>query len=104
MKRSTLALVVLLLVVTGLAGGLFARALDGFDVGWWHISGGGGRSICTNWALDGSIGMPLAGVAGSTQYQLAAGFWYGLGMPEPVLPTPTLHLPFSVYLPVLVRQ
>jgi hypothetical protein len=103
MKRAALALGVLLILATGLSAGL-ARALDGFDLGWWHIAGGGGRSTSTNWAVEGSMGLPLAGTTGNAQYQLASGFWYGVGMPGPILPTPTLHLPFRVYLPVLVRQ
>jgi len=104
MKHAALTAVVLLLLAMGLPGGAVGRALGDFELGWWHLCGGGGRATATNYALAGSIGLPLAGTARSAQYQLAAGFWHGVGMPGPVLPTPTLYLPFAVYLPVLVRQ
>jgi len=104
MTRAALTLLVSLLLVVGLSGSVFARALESFHLGWWHISGGGGRATSTNWALEGNLGLPVAGVVGSAEYALASGFWYGLGMPGPVVPTPTLYLPFRAYLPALLRQ
>jgi hypothetical protein len=74
MRRLTisLALVVLLLAMTW-----SARAVDGFDLSWWTVDGGGGSATGDTYTLTGTAGQPDAGALTSGQYTLGGGFWGG---------------------------
>jgi hypothetical protein len=63
-------------------------AMDGFDLGWHVIAGGGGPSSSADYALDGSAGQPAAGTLSGGDYTLGGGFWGG-GAAEVTPTTPT---------------
>jgi hypothetical protein len=93
-----------------LGASVLVHAAANFDL-WWHvIAGGGGRSASSSYAIQGSIGQPVAGSAGSSSYRVGAGFWPSGAAAAPtatrtatVGPPPTLA-PYRLHLPVIVRQ
>ena len=74
MKKTTLLLAVAaVLLVTSLA-----LALDGYDLSWWTVDGGGASySTDGSYALGGTAGQPDAGLMEGEGYSLAGGFWPG---------------------------
>ncbi|HNS50213.1 MAG TPA: hypothetical protein PKO09_03440 [Anaerolineae bacterium] len=92
MKKTTLLLAVAaLLLVTSLA-----LALDGYDLSWWTVDGGGASySTGGGYALGGTAGQPDAGLMEGGGYSLAGGFWPGgSAAPEPR---------YLIYLPLGMR-
>jgi CSLREA domain-containing protein len=90
-----------LLIMTGglvavwlLVAGALAASLDGFDLGWHVIAGGGGHASSADYVLDSSVGQPAAGTLSSADYRLGAGFWPGIGAESPT-PTPTGSPPWT---------
>ncbi len=73
--RKHLLLIGLLLLSTFLVLGGWALANGGYDLSWHAIAGGGGHSSSSHYALDGSIGQPVAVTSGGGNYTLCAGFW-----------------------------
>lgn len=55
-----------------------AQSTPGFDISWWDISNGGGRSTGGSFTLTGTIGQP-DGNATSTggDFKLTGGFLHG---------------------------
>jgi len=53
-----------------------ALAVDGFDLSWHTLSGGGGRAIGGPYTLESAVVQP-AGVAAAGVYELQSGFLYG---------------------------
>jgi hypothetical protein len=70
-------------------------AQGGYDLSWWTVDGGGGRSASTGegYRLEGTIGQPDAGRLTGTGYNLDGGFWAGGGA-----------FVYQVYLPLLLRS
>ena len=82
MRRRTifLALLLLLLVVSLLRvqpGNWTARALNGYDLSWWTVDGGGGAAEGGPYTLTGTAGQPDAGVLSGGTYILGGGLWGG---------------------------
>ena len=90
-KRVLLLLLAALLLffTMAMAGG------SGIDLSWHHLPGGGGHIVAGNYALDYSVGIPLAGQARSDGLTLCAGFWCTQGPPQ---------LDRHLYLPAIARQ
>jgi hypothetical protein len=67
------------------------------SVGRWAIGGGGGHAENGGYALDGTVGQAVAGVAGSAPYGLCAGLWCGVG---------AMALPggYCIYVPLVMRN
>jgi hypothetical protein len=61
-----LALVCLILMAAGLS--------DGFDIGWYAFTGGGGHAVAGNYTLDSAIGQPVVGTIANSTIQICAGF------------------------------
>jgi uncharacterized membrane protein len=58
-----------------------ALAANGYQISWWTVDGGGGRSAGAGYALNGSLGQPDAGpTLSGGNYRLAGGFWSGGGV------------------------
>ena len=66
-----------LVLVLSLSGVLLAGAAGGYDVPWHVLGGGGGSSSGGDYALDGTLGQPVAGRVVSTAYALESGYWTG---------------------------
>lgn len=95
MKRNWMILTALLASL--LLTGIVVAAPSSHSVEWWVVGGGGGSGAADNITLDGTFGQAMAGVDGSSDYVVCAGFWYGLGScGEPP--------GFSVYLPIVLRN
>jgi hypothetical protein len=68
-----------------------ALAVNGYDLSWWTVDGGGATfSTGGGYELGGTIGQPDAGVLSGGGYTLVGGFWGG-GAPAP--PGHKLYLP-----------
>ncbi len=67
-----------------------ALAVNGYDLSWHVISGGGGHAEGGTFSLDGGVIQP-AGAIGGGDYELQSGFWYGISAETP-LATPTVTL------------
>ena len=95
-KGASLVILVAAVAVLMLAG--VALANGSYDIPWWVIGGGGGHSEAGSYALDGTIGQPVVGVATDTGYELCSGFWCGVAAPAPPPPT------HKVFLPIIMKH
>jgi len=88
--RLWVALLLLAGVVTcaTLSTGL-AQAINGYDLSWNTVDGGGGTSSGGSYELSGTIGQPDAGALSGGGYTLLGGFWGGLLTPPSPTPTAT---------------
>ena len=68
-----------------------ALAIDGYDLSWDVIGGGGGHSEAAPYALDGTIGQAVAGPVSSASYDLCSGYWCGGAAGN------------NIYLPLIMR-
>ena len=94
MNKPRLCVITGILAVTLLATAAVAASLDGFDLRWHAITGGGGRSSSASYVVHGSAGQPAVGVMGSASYRLGAGFWHGVtGAVAPGTPSATRTSP-----------
>ena len=75
-------------LLCGLVVAGFVWANSTPDINWWVIGGGGGHAEAGIYALDATIGQPVAGKAADTGYELCSGFWCGMVEAAPPL-TPT---------------
>ena len=83
-----------ILVLTLLATAAVAASLDGFDLRWHAITGGGGRSSSAGYVVHGSAGQAAVGALSSASYRLGAGFWHGVtGAVAPGTPSATRTSP-----------
>jgi hypothetical protein len=55
----------------------FAKSSGTYELSWYTIDGGGGRSIGGPYALTGTIGQPDAAYSAGDNYELLGGFWPG---------------------------
>jgi hypothetical protein len=115
-KRVLSVLLVVGILLMGLTGTVLRSASDDFRIDWSVIAGGGGRSVSTDFHVNGSIGQSMAGppVAEGGNYRVEGGYW-GLRMatatPTPVstptatpiaTPIPPDH--WHLYLPVVKQE
>ncbi|MFZ6027672.1 MAG: hypothetical protein ACOYYS_08160 [Chloroflexota bacterium] len=79
-----------------LAGARVAYAeLSAYELSWWTVDGGGGRSSGTGYMLDGTAGQADAGTLSGGTYTLEGGFWGG-GSPA----APPAN---RIYAPLVIR-
>ena len=69
--RACLGLVAASAAVTALAD---VASSTNYRIRWDTVDGGGGRSMSASYTLDDSVAVVAAGMSGSTNYQLSAGF------------------------------
>ena len=81
MKMSKIIPLIFLLLL--LAGVVLAG--DGlYELAWWTVDGGGGRSSSAIYTVTGTIGQPEAGgFSGDGVYIVSGGFWGAAGAPAP---------------------
>jgi hypothetical protein len=88
--------VLLLLISVALAqssDGVSARISTGYDLSWWTVDGGGGKTSDDGYILMGTIGQLDAGpVLSSGGYTLIGGFW------------PGALTQYRIYLPVVLKN
>lgn len=84
------AVIVVLAALLLLAG--VALAVDGYDLSWYVIGGGGGHSEAAPYALDGTVGQAVAGPVSSAPYDLCSGYWCGGAAGN------------NIYLPLIMRN
>jgi hypothetical protein len=53
-------------------------AADEFEISWFTIDGGGGKSTGGQFELQGTIGQPDAGKLTGGNFELTGGFWFAL--------------------------
>jgi hypothetical protein len=70
MFRSTVWVLLLVMLAVSAAGGQY-------ELSWYTIDGGGGRSTSGPYALTGTIGQPDAAWSRGGGYELLGGFWPG---------------------------
>ena len=75
-----------------------AAALNGFDLSWHVLPGGGGQSTGGGLAVSGSVGQPIVGSSAGGGFGVTGGFWtFGGAAPpgptETLPPGPTATLP-----------
>ena len=87
-----IAVVLVALALVSLVFGARSQADDGYDLSWFTVDGGGGKSSGGEYALSGTVGQFDAGafMAGG-EYSLVGGFWSG-----------TTGL-YPLYLPLVLR-
>jgi hypothetical protein len=56
------------------------------------LTGGGGPSSSTQYAVNVTVGQTVVGASSSANYKVGLGYWYGAG------------IPYQVYLPVVLRN
>lgn len=61
-----------------------------YNLDWFTLDGGGGTSAGGNYTLSGAIGQPDAGAMSGGNFTLEGGFWPGLTVPIPEVPTTLL--------------
>jgi len=66
-----------------------AQAINGYDLSWNTVDGGGGTSSGGSYELSGTIGQPDARALSGGGYTLLGGFWGGLLAPPSPTPTAT---------------
>jgi hypothetical protein len=78
MKRIKLILILmaclLLITTTGLAMGS-----TNYTLNWYHpLTGSGGPSTSTHYAINVTVGQSVTGPSTSTNYKMGLGYWAGL--------------------------
>ena len=58
---------------------------------WSVLGGGGGHAEAAPYALDGTLGQPIVGLATASSLDLCAGYWCGAP-------------PYRIYLPLLLKN
>ena len=66
--------ILVILVVLGL---IISSSWGQYEINWYTIDGGGGRSIGGPYTLTGTIGQPDAAYSKGGNYELLGGFWPG---------------------------
>jgi hypothetical protein len=95
MKALSLALGVLLLLVSVVGAHAQTGSSAGYDLTWWTVDGGGGTCTTGSYSLTGTIGQSDTGAMNGGDYTLAGGFWGGDTAPS---------AKYKLYLPLVLRQ
>jgi hypothetical protein len=76
LRHSTLnrQVILLMLFVLGL---IVSTSLGQYELSWYTIDGGGGRSTGGLYTLTGTIGQPDAAYSSGGNFELLGGFWPG---------------------------
>ena len=79
-KRKVLRLVIGFLCCLLLGGMALAISSDNYRIDWDVIAGGGGRASSTSHTMRSTIGQTAIGPSSSANFQLGAGYLYGVGV------------------------
>lgn len=75
-----------------LLSGIVALALNGYELNWYVIGGGGSAVTGGGYTMDSTVGQPVVGSASGGSYGLNTGFWQEFALPE-----------IRVFLPVMLK-
>jgi hypothetical protein len=91
MKRTALLLALVALLL--LAGRVLAMSSDNYRLDWFTpLTGSGGATSSTNYAVSFTVGQSAIGASSSTNYGGCLGYWCGA------------EVEYSVYLPLVMRN
>jgi len=82
-KRKTLRVVIGFLCCLLLGGMALAISSDNYRIDWDVIAGGGEPASSASHTMRSTIGQTAIGPSSSVNFQLGAGYWYGVRMPLP---------------------
>lgn len=93
MKRTSMLLALLALLLLFLVSNALAMRSDNYWLDWYVVltGGGGGPTESTNYAANFTIGQAARGLSSSTNYAAGLGYWYG-------------NVAYRVYLPLTLRN
>ena len=74
-KRILLVGVVGLLLALLLAGIAGAQTSPGYNLSWYVLAGGGGRSAATHYAMNSTVGQALVGLSNGASIGMRSGYW-----------------------------
>ena len=78
MKRITLFLILVLVLI--LVGSALAMESTNYQLDWFTpLTGSGGMSNSTNYAVNFTVGQSAIGIGTSTHYEGCLGYWCGIG-------------------------
>jgi hypothetical protein len=72
-----IAILFALIVAVAVPAAVFGQAGGGYDLGWSHLPGGGGRSTGAGIELLGAVGQPVVGSSSGGGYTVDSGFFAG---------------------------
>lgn len=93
MKKLGAATLPGLLCVALVAGAALAGSSPNYAIDWDVSARGGNEMASASYAIKSTTGQTAIGPAVSTNYEMGAGYWYGVG-----------ELLFNVYLPLVFRN
>jgi hypothetical protein len=96
-KRKALTLVTGFLCCFLLGGMALAMSSANYRIDWGVIAGGGGPASSASHTMRSTIGQAAIGSSSSANFQLGAGYLYGVRAP---VPPP----PYKIYLPIIVKR
>lgn len=73
--KKIIGAILIILVVSTVAGIAFASSGGSYELSWWTIDGGGGTSSGGVYEISGTIGQPDAGEMSGGDYAVSGGFW-----------------------------
>jgi hypothetical protein len=78
MKKVILSMSLVLLILMSV--GAIALAANGYEIGWYSISGGGGQvtSYTGVYTISASVGQPVVGGVTQNETEVCSGFWCGV--------------------------
>jgi len=74
-KRILLIALVGLLLALLIVGVVMAQSSVDFDLSWYVLAGGGGRSASADYAMNGTLGQAAVGFSSSADYGMRSGYW-----------------------------
>jgi hypothetical protein len=96
-KRKALTLVIGFLCCFLLGSMALAASPANYRIDWGVIAGGGGPASSASYTLRSTIGQAVIGSSSSANFQLGAGYLYGVKVPAP---PPR----YKIYLPIIVKN
>ena len=86
----------LVVLLPGEQVGATPTSLDGYQLTWWTVDGGGVTfAVGSDYSLGGTLGQPDPGLLAGGGYSLGGGFWRG-GVPHTSA--------YGIYLPILQKN
>lgn len=91
-KRKALRLIIGFLCCLLLGSMALAMSSDNYAIDWDVIAGGGGPASSASYTLRSIIGQAAIGSSSSANFQLGAGYWYGV------------RVRYKIYLPIILKS
>ncbi|MBN2389180.1 MAG: hypothetical protein JXR84_00565 [Anaerolineae bacterium] len=95
MRKNLITTLGVLILGSFLLIGIARAAPVAFELPWWTIDNGGGRSTAGVYALNGTSGQPDVGQMSGGNFFISGGFWQQ---------SQTVTTPHYIYLPLTLRN